>query len=122
MLSTQLVWKFCNDRALKISGTVLFLFESYAMYNPILAAAQTAKQGLGMGVFEQLNIEILSCIEYQSCAECYNNRARQKIQHFCIKVERTMEFSVSVGQLPGQLGTSCKLPSSGVRSGNSLRY
>jgi hypothetical protein len=82
MLSTQLVWKFCNDRALKISGTVLFLFESYAMYNPILAAAQTAKQGLGMGVFEQLNIEILSCIEYQSCAECYNNRARQKFSIF----------------------------------------
>jgi hypothetical protein len=31
--------------------------------------------------------------------------ALAKIQHFCIKVERTMEFSVSVGMVPGQLGS-----------------
>jgi hypothetical protein len=30
--------------------------------------------------------------------------ALAKIQHFCIREERTMEFSVSVGRLPGQLG------------------
>jgi hypothetical protein len=30
--------------------------------------------------------------------------ALAKIQHFCIKVERTTEFLVSVGRLPGQLG------------------
>jgi hypothetical protein len=30
--------------------------------------------------------------------------ALTKIQHFCIRVERTTEFSVSVVQLPGQLG------------------
>jgi hypothetical protein len=28
-----------------------------------------------------------------------------KIQHFCIKVDRNTEFSVSVGLLPGQLGS-----------------
>jgi hypothetical protein len=31
--------------------------------------------------------------------------ALTKIQHFCIKVDRTTEFSVSVGLLPGQLGS-----------------
>jgi hypothetical protein len=30
--------------------------------------------------------------------------ALTKIQHFCIREERTTEFLVSVGQLPGQLG------------------
>jgi hypothetical protein len=31
--------------------------------------------------------------------------ALAKIQHFCIRVERTTEFSVSVGLLLGQLGS-----------------
>jgi hypothetical protein len=30
--------------------------------------------------------------------------ALTKIHHFCIREERTIEFSVSVGLLPGQLG------------------
>jgi hypothetical protein len=32
--------------------------------------------------------------------------ALAEIQHFCIRDERTTEFSVSVGRLPGQLGDS----------------
>jgi hypothetical protein len=31
--------------------------------------------------------------------------ALARIQHFCISVERTTEFSVSVSLLPGQLGS-----------------
>jgi hypothetical protein len=31
--------------------------------------------------------------------------ALARIQHFCIKVDRIAEFSVSVGLLPGQLGS-----------------
>jgi hypothetical protein len=44
-----------------------------------------------------------------------------KIQHFCIRNERTTELSVSVGRLPKQLVTSRELPSSGLRNGNSPR-
>jgi hypothetical protein len=67
----------CDARALKISAIVHFLFKSYGISNPILAAVQTAKQSLGTGIFEQLKVGILSRVEYQSCVECYNNRARQ---------------------------------------------
>jgi hypothetical protein len=100
----QTCLEFRDDRALKISAIVHFLFESYAISNPILAAVQTARQGLGMGVFEQLNVGIISCVEYQSCAE-FVMTALTRIQHFCIKVERTTEFSVSVGLLPSQLSS-----------------
>jgi hypothetical protein len=35
--------------------------------------------------------------------------ALAKIQHFCIRNERTTKRSVSVGQLPKQLVTSCEI-------------
>jgi hypothetical protein len=47
--------------------------------------------------------------------------ALAKIQHFCIRNERTTELLVSVGRLPKQLVISHELPSSGMRNGNSLR-
>jgi hypothetical protein len=50
---------------------------SYAIFTATLAAVQTAKQSLGMEVFEHLKVGILLRVEYESCAECYNNRVRQ---------------------------------------------
>jgi hypothetical protein len=50
---------------------------SYAIFNVTLAAVQTAKQSLVMEPFGALKLGILLRVDYQSCAECYNNRARQ---------------------------------------------
>jgi hypothetical protein len=50
---------------------------SYANFNTTIAAVQTPKQSLVMETFEHLKFGILLNAEYQSCAECYNNRARQ---------------------------------------------
>jgi hypothetical protein len=73
----------CDDRALKISAIVHFFFwKSYAISNPILAAVQTARRGLGNEVFKRLNVETLSYVEYQSCAECCHDRTRKKFSIF----------------------------------------
>jgi hypothetical protein len=80
-----------------------FLLLSYALFNAIIAAVQTAERSLVMEIFGHINVGILLHVEYQSCAECYNNRAHQN-QHLCIRKEGTTEFSVSVGWLPKQLG------------------
>jgi hypothetical protein len=69
--------EFCDDRALKISAMVHFPIESYGNSNPVLTAVQTARQGLENGSFEQLNVRILPCVEYQSCAEYCDDCARQ---------------------------------------------
>jgi hypothetical protein len=50
---------------------------SYANFNATIAAVQTTKRSLVMETFEHLKVGILLHAEYQSCAECYNNRARQ---------------------------------------------
>jgi hypothetical protein len=50
---------------------------SYAVFNTIIAAVQTAKRSLVMEIFGHLKVGILLRVEYQSCEECYNNRARQ---------------------------------------------
>jgi hypothetical protein len=50
---------------------------SYAIFNAIIAAAQTAKRSWVMETFEHLKVKTLLRVEYQSCAECYNNHARQ---------------------------------------------
>jgi hypothetical protein len=50
---------------------------SYAIFTATLAPVQTAKQSLGMEVFEHLKVGILLRVEYESCAEYYNNRVRQ---------------------------------------------
>jgi hypothetical protein len=52
---------------------------SYAIFTATLTAVQTAKQSLGIEVFEHLKFGILLRIEYQSCAECYHNRAHQNL-------------------------------------------
>jgi hypothetical protein len=49
VLNTKTCSEFCDDRTPKISASVHFLIESYAIPNPILAAVQTATQGLGKG-------------------------------------------------------------------------
>jgi hypothetical protein len=72
---------------------------SYATFNATIAAVQTAKRSLVREIFGHLKVGILLRVEYQSCAECYNIRARQN-SAFCIKNERTIELSVSVGRLP----------------------
>jgi hypothetical protein len=50
---------------------------SYAIFNAIVAIVQTAKRNWVMETFEHLKVETLSRVEYESCAECYYNRARQ---------------------------------------------
>jgi hypothetical protein len=54
-----------------------FLLKSYAIFNATLAVVHTAKQSLAMEIFEHLKVRILLRVKYQSCAECYNNRAHQ---------------------------------------------
>jgi hypothetical protein len=50
---------------------------SYVIFDTTIAAVQTAKRSLVREIFGHLKVEILLRVEYQSCAECYNNRARQ---------------------------------------------
>jgi hypothetical protein len=88
---------------------VHFLLKSYAIFTATIAAVQTAKRSLGMEIFEHLKVGFLLRVEYQSCAEFYNNHARQNSTFFCIRDERTTEFSVSVGQLPKQLGNFAQI-------------
>jgi hypothetical protein len=57
---------------------VHFLLKSYAIFNATLGAVQTAKQSLVMEIFlGHLKVGILLRVEYQSCAERYNSRARR---------------------------------------------
>jgi hypothetical protein len=66
------------------------------------------------------SVGILLRAEYQS-EQNVTITALAKIQHVCIRKERTAELSVSVGRRPKQLVTSRELPSSGMRDGNSPR-
>jgi hypothetical protein len=45
---------------------------SYAIFDTTIAAVQTTKQSL-----VRVKVGILLRVEYQSCAECYNDHARQ---------------------------------------------
>jgi hypothetical protein len=47
--------------------------------------------------------------------------ALTKTQHFCISNERTTAFSVSVDQLPKQLGNFPHIAFSGTQNGRILR-
>jgi hypothetical protein len=75
---------------------------SYAIFNATIVAVQTAKRSLVMVTFEHLKLE--SC--YTLITKVVQNvtiTALAKIQHFCIRNERTTEFPMSVGRLPKQL-------------------
>jgi hypothetical protein len=65
-----------------VSAIVHCFLKSYAIFNATIAAVQTAKQSMGMEIFEHLKDGILLRVEYQSCAECYNNRAHQNSAFF----------------------------------------
>jgi hypothetical protein len=66
------------DRARKISALVYFSIESYAVCTPVLSGVQAAICRTGeMQFFELVNIEIFSCVEYQSWAKCCDDHTHQ---------------------------------------------
>jgi hypothetical protein len=46
--------EFYGNRARKISALVYFYTKSYAIFNPVLAAVQTARQGIGNVIFSSI--------------------------------------------------------------------
>jgi hypothetical protein len=77
VLNTKLVQNFLTTALTKISALVPIPTESYAIFSPVLLAVQTVSQNVGKDFFEQMNIQICSWGEYQSCAKYGDEHAHQ---------------------------------------------